>query len=81
MKKDYWTKELGKLCAFFEAYIKKDEKNKWFGMAMIGNTTYFTEHYKGRDYAISELKGYLEGMQVKIQAFAEYLDNELKKGE
>lgn len=81
MKEDYLPKELGKLCAFFEAFIKKDEKNEWFGMAMIGNTTYFTKHYKERDYAISELKGYLEGTQVKIQAFAEYLDNELKKGE
>ena len=76
-----YAKEIGGLCIYFDAHIKQNEKNEWFGTATIGNTTYFTENYNDRDCALSELKGYLEGLMIQMKEFMEYIDRELKKGE
>ena len=73
--------EFGKFCASFDPHILQDYTKKWYGIVEVGYHRYETNHYKEKDYAMSEVKGYLEGLMIQMKEFMEYIDNELKKGE
>ena len=62
----------------FDAQVRNDRRGRWYGLVHIGENYYETDPYLTREGAMSELKGYLEGLTVQMQAFMEYLDGELK---
>lgn len=45
----------------------------WYGCVCIGEEYYETDRYLSKDYAISEMIGYLEGMEVLIKKEIENL--------
>lgn len=55
------------------------KKDKWRGSVVIGNNTFWSEYYDKKEYALSELLGYLEGIDVQVQAHIEYLKKEINK--
>ena len=65
-------------CLSFDAYVRQNNNKQWVGFAEIGNIGYETSPYLTKAGAMSELKGYLEGLMVQMQAFMEYLDGEFK---
>lgn len=73
--------EFGKEFAHFDGEVSQIKGGAWHGVVTIGATVYGTELYEEKDYAMSELKGYLEGLMVQMKKYVEYIDNELKKGE
>ena len=56
-----------------------DGRRKWWvGTACIGEEYYETDQYKSKDCAISEMLGYLEGLEVLIKTEIENLKEMLK---
>ena len=79
MKKCAYIK--GKDFGTFDAHLVQ-ERGKWFAYVDVGEGGYYeTDRYKEKTNAMSELKGYLEGLMVQMKKYVEYIDNELKKGE
>lgn len=57
----------------------KDGRHKWWvGTACIGEEYYETDMYKSKEYAVSELIGYLEFLELHIKTEIEYLKEMMK---
>lgn len=57
----------------------EDGRRKWWvGTACIGEEYYETDMYKSKEYAVSELIGYLEGLSVLIKKEIENLKGMIK---
>lgn len=50
----------------------------WYGCVCIGEEYYETDRYLSKGYAISEMIGYLEGMEVLIKKEIENLKGMMK---
>ena len=64
-------------CLSFDAHVRQNNNKQWVGFAQIGDIGYETSPYLTKAGAMSELKGYLEGLMVQMQAFMEHLNVEL----
>lgn len=57
----------------------KDKRHKWWvGTICIGDEYYETDQYKSRDYAVSEMLGCLEFLELYIKTEIEYLKGIIK---
>ena len=57
----------------------KDKRHKWWvGTVCIGEEYYETDQYKSKDYAISEMLGYLEFLEILIKTEIENLKGMMK---
>ena len=57
----------------------KDKTHKWWvGTVCIGEEYYETDQYKSKDYAISEMLGYLEFLDILIKTEIENLKEMIK---
>ena len=63
----------------FEVQIEQNKQGMWYGCVDIGMQYYQTGPYKDKTCVMSELKGYLEGLMVQMQASLKHFDEELKK--
>ena len=62
-----------------EVFKKREGRLKyWYGSVCVGEWYYETDLYRSKDYAISEMIGYLEGLEVLIKAEINNLKQELK---
>lgn len=58
---------------------EEDGRRKWWvGTVCVGEEYYETDWYKSKDYAVSEMIGYLEGLEVLIKKEIENLEGMLK---
>ena len=53
----------------------------YYACVTWGENYYETDPYKNRDYALSEAKGYLEGLAIKLEAELNNIDMQLTKEE
>ena len=58
--------------------IKEGNKKFWYGTACVGDEYFETDQYRFKDYAISEMIGYLEGLELQINIELERLRLMLK---
>ena len=53
---------------------------KYFVCISFGETYYETDPYSNKDYALSEAKGYLEGLDFQLEGALDYINTLLEEG-
>ena len=53
-------------------------KGRWYVGLYVGNEYYETDPYARKEYALSEAKGYLEGVKAHIENALKFIENEIE---
>ena len=55
-----------------------EREGEFFVGVSVGEQYYETDPYSRKDYALSEAKGYLEGVRTQIDGILNYINKELE---
>lgn len=58
--------------------VFSSDKGKWSLGLYVGDNYYETDPYTRKEYALSEAKGYLEGVKAQLEDALKFIENEME---